>query len=181
MSHKIHKSQAGIAVIVVVIAVAVIGSGIALSYSRVKESRDNKVALEQQQAADQKVAQSLAKKAEQSKEAPKTTKVQPVPQPASSPATSPAPAPAPTPQPQAKPAISHPSQANCKANDGTFIVYGSTQGSAPTYYDAERTSKSSTTIAYGSAIEVHCFSNSIQKLVYNDFFVAPESVSITKQ
>lgn len=76
----------------------------------------------------------------------------------------------------------NPTQANCLPNDGKFTVYASVPSGTPTYWDTTFTKPSGTVIAYRTAMTVHCFDNSIQKLVYSagDSFVKASDVTTTK-
>lgn len=84
--------------------------------------------------------------------------------------------------PAAPAGAKNPTQANCLPNDGKFTVYASVPSGTPTYWNSSFTTPSGIVVAYKTAMSVHCFDNSIQKLVYGqtDSFVKASDVTTTK-
>ncbi len=142
--------------------------------ARIEEQNRQQAAKNAEKLAQKRTAEeTAAKQAEAARAAASTS----APAASSSASTAPASRQA-APAAQA-PAAAHPTQSNCLPSDGQFTVYASVASGMPTYQQSDRATRASLTVPYRQAMRVSCFSNDIQKLVYNDYFVDPGDVTVT--
>lgn len=131
MFRRLQENQAGIAFILVVVIVAAMGSGTAVTYTQVKQSQNQKKALEQQKIAEQRAAEAKAQgelKKQQAEEAKKLAQETPKPETPESPPPAQV-KPTPPPAPKVTPVDDF-----TKCNAFT-TAYATKKGGTPLYTD----------------------------------------------
>lgn len=176
---SLNNQYGAVHLLIPALVLVLIAFGGALLYVKDKQDdkkRQNAASLEDQKRQNQAKSEELA-----AADAKQKANAE-LPAPAASPAVTPAPSPTakPTPTPAPAPKPKNPTQANCKPDDQKFTVYASMPDGTPTFFQSARTTRSSITVPYRQAMQVSCFDNDIQKLVYDDYFVNPNEVTLTK-
>jgi hypothetical protein len=177
--NKRIKSQAGIALVLEIVAVAIVLSVVTVAVVMSNQAKAKQAAEKARQEQLTKATSDAKKKVTLTPTPTVTPDPTPVPATATPKAATPTPKPA-TPTPKV---LAHPTNANCLAHNGRFTVYASVAGGTKTYWNPSSGQLSGIVVPYGTAMSVWCSDVSgISSLSYGDTdsYVKAADVSTTK-